>query len=266
MPRIRIVHWRADEAGPLVDLCRSGGYEVDYEDMGFPELARAIRSSAPDALVIDLTRAPSHGRELAITIRRTKYSRYIPIIFVDGEPEKVEAVRRMLPDAIFTSRQRLCSRIKTALARPVLNPIAPPTVMERYQTRTVAQKVGIKANSTVALFDAPRDYLRALGQLPEGVEFAEDPDEIHPVTLWFVSDPDIFQAALPRMRMIAGRTKLWIVWQKGAKSGMTQYLVRELANSVGLVDYKICAMGGSFSAMAFARRKAMALGEPIGDS
>ena len=48
--------------------------------------------------------------------------------------------------------------------------------MERYGSRTVAQKLGIKEGSTVAVIDAPRDYAAALGELPAGVEIVEDPE------------------------------------------------------------------------------------------
>src|SRR5207248_8779136 len=124
----------------------------------------------------------------------------------------------------------------------------------RYQSRTVAEKLGIEADSTVALFDAPRDCAAVLGTLPEGVELADDPDEVHPLTLWFASDPEAYQAALPRMRAIAARTRLWVFWRKGSKNGITQFLIRRLANEFGLVDYKICAARAGRCAMAFAPR------------
>ena len=98
-------------------------------------------------------------------------------------------------------------RIKAACANPVANPIAPPGVMERYGSRTKAQKLGIKQGSTVAVIDPPRDYEAVLGDLPEGVELVENPASVHPVTLWFVRDPEACLAALRRMRAIAAKTK-----------------------------------------------------------
>ena len=210
----------------------------------------------PDALVIDLTRMPSQGRELAFAIRRTKYTRQIPIIFVDGEREKVEAIRRQLPDAVYASRKQLCARIKAACGRQLANPVTPPAVMERYAARSKAQKLGIKEGSTVALFDAPRDYAAVLGEMPSGVELVEDPDAVHPVTLWFVRDPRDYRTGLRRMRAIADRTKPWIVWRKASPGGLTSNLIREAANEAGLVDYKICAVDAQWSGMVFARRKA----------
>jgi hypothetical protein len=256
MPRVRIVHWKGSQAGPLVEACRACGFEVEYDDLKFADLAKMIRARPPDALAIDLTCLPSHGRDAATYLRRTKYARSIPLVFVDGEPEKVEAVRRQLPDATFTTRKRICASIKTACAKGVpVDPVIPPGVMERYGSRTVAQKLGIKEGSTVAVIDAPRDYAAALGALPEGVEIAEDPASVEAVTLWFVRDSREYQAGLRAMQAIAARTKLWVVWRKGVKDGLTDRKVREAAIEAGLVDYKICAVNEQWSAMAFARRK-----------
>ena len=121
MPRVRIVHWKAPEAGPLIEACRACGFEVEYDDVKGGELVKMIREKPPDAFVIDLTCLPSHGREVAIYLRRTKYARHIPLIFVDGEPEKVEAIRWQLPDATFTTR---ASSFARRLNRPARNTIA----------------------------------------------------------------------------------------------------------------------------------------------
>jgi hypothetical protein len=53
------------------------------------------------------------------------------------------------------------------------------------------------------------------------------------------------------MRDLAGRTKLWVLWPK--QKALTQALIREGAVAVGLVDYKICAVNETWSAMALAR-------------
>jgi CheY-like chemotaxis protein len=253
--RVRILHWKPAESAPLIEACRACGFEVEYDDLPFPALVKSIRHNQPDAVVIDLTRLPSQGREAAMAIRRTKYSRGIPIVFVDGEPEKVEAVRKHLPDATFATRKQLCSRIKAACANPVANPIAPPGVMERYGSRTKAQKLGIKEGSTVAVIDPPRDYEAVLGDLPEGVELIENPASAHPVTLWFVRHPEAYLAALRRMRAIAGKTKLWVIRPKGPRSELNEKFLRQAGNEVGLVDYKICAIDGQWTGMIFARRK-----------
>ena len=122
MPRVRLFHWRAEEAQTLIAALRAGGYTVDYPgDKANGNLALAARVP-PLAAVIDLTRLPSHGRYVAAEIRATKSIRHIPIVFVDGDPEKVERVRKDLPDAVYTSRSRLVSALKRV--KPLPDPVA----------------------------------------------------------------------------------------------------------------------------------------------
>jgi CheY-like chemotaxis protein len=261
MPRVRIVHWRIREAQPLLEAARGCGCSIEYDDVDFPALARLIRANPPDALVIDLTCLPSHGREAAVYLRRTKYARHIPLIFVDGEAEKVESIRRLLPDAIYATRRQLCAKIKAACAKKPAEPVLPPSMEERYAGRTLAQKLGIKAGSRVALIDPPRNYAALLGELPEGVELIEedalieDIDQAAAVTLWFADSMRAYAGGLRRASRIAGQTRLWVIWRKGGASELTSNLIRRQGIEAGLVDYKICALGEHWSGMAFALKK-----------
>jgi CheY-like chemotaxis protein len=241
----------------LVDACRSGGLEVDYdaEALSGPAIGRGIRQHPPDAVVIDLSRLPSHGRELAIWLRGGKHTRQIPIVFVNGEAGKVAKVREALPDATFATTARVCTAIATACRKHTRLPVQPVPMMERYKGKTAAEKLGIKAACTAAVIDAPRHYLSVLGELPENAGIVEDPASVQSVTLWFVHDLVALHAGLRRMCAIAARTKLWILWRKGSGNGITQNAVREAALDVGLVDYKICSVDGRWSGILFARKK-----------
>ena len=115
--RVRVVHWKDSEAEPLLQACRDCGFEVEYTAKDLPLIARAIRTTMPDALIIDLTRLPSHGRELALAVRSRKYSRGIPIVFVDGAPEKVEAIRRTA-SALLQSESSLRQQISQSRSSP----------------------------------------------------------------------------------------------------------------------------------------------------
>jgi CheY-like chemotaxis protein len=255
MARVRIVHWKAAESGPLIEACRACGFEIEFEAGDLPAVFRSIRATMPELVAIDLTRAPGQGRDLASAIRQSKITRHIPIVFVDGEAEKVEAIRQKLPDAFYASRRQICGRMRTALRTVIANPVTPPPMMENYGTRSTAQKLGIAAGATVGVFDAPRDYLAALGALSEGVEIVEEPASICKITLWFVADPEAWQAGLRRMKAMADRTKLWVVWRKGSSNGLTQLVIRSGAIEVGLVDYKICRINETWSGMALAPRR-----------
>jgi hypothetical protein len=256
MPRVRLFHWRADETKPLIAALREGGYTVDYPGDKANGSWRSLRENPPLAAIIDLTRLPSHGRHVAAEIRASKSMRNIPIVFVDGDPEKVERIRKDLPDAVYTSRSRLVSALKRV--KPLADPVVAPRMMNRTD-RTTAEKLGIKAGARVALIDPPVDYVRVLGKLPQDVSLEEDPDDTLPLTLWFVRDPDRYSAALAGMRRRATKTRVWIIYPKQqsrqAASGLTQGLVREAALWVGLVDYKVCSLNEVWTGLLFTVKK-----------
>jgi hypothetical protein len=259
MPRVRLFHWKADEAASLIEDLRAAGYEVEYPGERANGQFRSIRESPPHALVIDLTRQTSHGRYVAKAIRSQKSIRSIPIVFVDGDPEKVAKIREELPDALYCSRARLPATLKRA--KPIANPATPPPMMWQYGTRTAAQKLGIREGTRVAVIDPPPGYAKTVGVMPANASLEEDPEEALPVTLWFIHHPDRYLANLPRMRALAAaKSRLWVVWpkagtQKAAKTGITQYLVRQAALEFGLVDYKICSLNETWSGMLFTLKK-----------
>jgi hypothetical protein len=255
MARVRVFHWKAGEAGALLDTLRSAGYQTEYEERIDYKIMPALKRSPPDAVVIDLSRLPSHGRECATALRGSKATRVIPIVFVDGEPEKVEAIRRKLPDAVYTSRGRLVTALKRAIAKAPVEPVVPAQMMDRYAGKTACAKLGIGAGMRVAVVDPPANYVAVIGEVPDDVRFEEG--GAGPITLWFVHDLEGWRSALARIRGGAGRSKLWILWRKqvaGGRSGVTQRMIREEAGAVGLVDYKICSVNAVWSGMLFARR------------
>jgi len=263
--RVRLVHWNAKEAEPLVQSLTVAGHSVELTSSVGSGIMKYLRAAPPDAVVIDLTRQPSHGREIGVAIRNGKTLKHLPILYVDGVPERVEAIRRVLPDATFTTRSRLAAALKRA--QPLENPVRPAPMMERFGNRTTAQKLGIVPARgiapRVAIIDPPADYERVIGPLPEGAELEENPREILPITLWFIHDPASFHARLPRMRALAAHTRLWILWRKKTpkkkpKNEVDELdggLIRRAAIDVSLVDYKICSLDATWSGMVFAVKK-----------
>jgi CheY-like chemotaxis protein len=255
--RVLVVHWKAAEAQPLIDAIRSAGFMVDYEtEANGPALSRAIRANPPDAVAIDLSRLPSHGREIGIWMRGLKATRHIPLVFANGAAEKLERLRRDLPDACYTTTAGIGKALKSACRKAPKDPIVPPPLMERYREKSAAQKLGITPASSAAIVDAPRNYAAIVGTLPEGAELVENPPSLHPVTLWFITDYEILLQSLPKMRAMAAQTRLWAIWRKGPEGRVSQNAIREAGIAAGLVDYKICSLDGQWSGICFARKKA----------
>jgi CheY-like chemotaxis protein len=261
MGRVRLFHWKPEEASDIADILRGAGYAVDYDATFSPAIFRQVRDDPPEAVVIDLSRLPAHGREIATAIRGNKRTRQLPILFLDGAAEKVAIVQQKLPDAAYCVRTRLLAALRKCIKDRPENPVVPQQMMERFAGRTTAQKLGITSGSKVAVIDAPRDYARVIGPLPEDVEFVEETPESHAdraVAIWFVEEPEPYLAALPRMRRVAASCKLWVAWPKKAArkdSLLSETLIREMAIESGLVDYKICSINETWSGLCFAVKK-----------
>ncbi|MBV8550879.1 MAG: hypothetical protein JOY54_06230 [Acidobacteriaceae bacterium] len=251
--RVRLLHWKAAEAAVTRDVLLRAGFRVEYDETFQSALMRKWREDPPAAFVIDLSRLPSQGREIAIALRQSPKTRQVPIVFCNGAPEKVKLIREVLPDATYCAGEELVKTVKHV--RPVQSPVRPLDMMDRYGSRTTAQKLGITEGSTVAVIDPPGNVSTMLGVLPRRVEFVE---QCGAVTLCFVNSPDGLRADLSRVRSLAARTKLWILWRKKSApghEGVTEQLVRETGIGLGLVDYKICSIDKTWSAMLFARKK-----------
>ena len=128
MARIRLIHWNGPEGRERRLRLAALGHEAEFDDLDGPALGRALRASPPDAFVIDLSRLPSHGREVAMALRSHKDTRHMPIVFVDGDPAKVAKLKALLPDATYTTWGRLKTALPRAIARPATSPVVPPVV------------------------------------------------------------------------------------------------------------------------------------------
>lgn len=258
MARVQLLHWKAEEARAYLDLLKAAGHTVNYEPEFGTGLLRRWRESPPDAFVIDLSRLPSHGREIAGVLRQSRATRHVPLVFCDGAQEKVARVRSELPDAIYCTRKTLRSSLRRALSARPESPVVPIEMVQRYAGRSAAQKLGIKEGSRVALIDAPRDRTKILGDLPKSVDFIENSAENANVILCFVENADSLQHWLSRLRGCAAGTKLWVLWRKGgsaSRGDVTEQLVRESGIELGLVDYKICSVNEVWSALLFAQKR-----------
>src|SRR5205807_6998986 len=104
-------------------------------------------------------------------------------------------LRKLLPDAVYTTRAKAGAAVKKA--KPVADPVVLPTGILSH--RPLPQKLGIRENTRVALFDPPPGYAKILGALPPGASLEEEPAEALAITLWFVRDPGMYLSGLPRM-------------------------------------------------------------------
>ncbi len=258
MPDIRLIHWNADEAKERAKLLKSAGYKVDILSIASLGTLKALKAEPPAAFVIDLSRLPSHGRAVALALRQSKATRSIPIIFVDGELEKVERIRKLLPDASYTSWKGIRSSVKQAISQPPTKPVVPESVLAGYSGTPLPGKLAIKENSVVVLVEAPEDFEHTLGDLPLGAKLNRNGKGKRDITLWFVRSTKELDRGMERIVKDVCEGKLWIIWPKkasGIQSGVSEPLVQKSGLAAGLVDFKICAVDQTWSGLLFTKRK-----------
>ncbi len=257
MARVHLVHWDPEDARDRLDALASLGHQPVYLPgvTGTP-LMRALRASATDAFLIDLSRRPSHGREVAMALRQSPATRRTPIVFAGGEPDAVAKLRLLLPDATFTPWSRIKTAIPRALRRPTATPVVPPDAV--YAGRTLAQKLGLAPREQVAAIGAPDGFAALLGPLPTGTALTAKATPAVNRFIWFVRTQREVEMALGQLVRLVTTQVVWLAWPKKA-SGVTANVdgnvVRDAGLAAGFVDYKVCSIDATWSGLAFKKVK-----------
>jgi hypothetical protein len=240
-----VVHREPAEAALLAGRLRDRGIDAHpYLSLGSRGF-REIRANPPDAILIDLTRAPSYGKAIGALLRENKTLRTIPLILLEGDPVKTKATARVLPGAAVTDLARLPEVL--AECRPCADP-APP----RPSRRSIAAKLGI--DGTVTLLNPPEGW-----SLPLSGKTSVVPVEQGAVVLFWARNEAALARELPGLAGIPGKgRRLWLLWPKRTSkvvTNLTMPRVREIAIQNGLVDYKVCAVDEVWSGMAVGQRR-----------
>lgn len=258
MVRVYLLHWNEAEAGERAERLRALGYAVDTASAGSPTLVREIGADPPAACGIDLSRLPSHGREIAMLLRTRATTRRVPLVFVDGKPDKVARIRELLPDAVYTTWDGLGPALQEAIASPPADPVTPKSSFDAYAGTPLIVKLGIKPDSVVRLVDAPAGFEDVLGELPSGAAVRRGSEQAGDLSIWFVRSRAGLESDMPAMVELAAESPLWIAWPKkasGRATDLTQQIVREAGLAAGLVDYKVCSIDRTWSGLLFRRRR-----------
>jgi hypothetical protein len=222
------------------------------------EFLKAWREAPPAAVVIDLSRLPSRGREIAIAIRHSKTTRLIPLVFVEGDPQKVRRIQELLPDAVYSDWDSVAGPLKEAIAHPLPAPKAPKSLFDAYAGQTLPKKLGIRPGMAVLLVRAPQNFTQLLGELPEHASMNEGEELPGELILWFMRSSQELERDIKAISQRRDFRFVWIAWPKkasGIQTDLNQQLVRETGLRSGLVDFKICSIDQTWSGLCFTRRK-----------
>lgn len=247
MLRVLVIHRDTEEAIERASRLRALGFDAaPYMSLGAKGF-RGIRQDLPHAILIDLTRLPSYGKAMGVLLRQQKSLGVIPLVFVEGDPEKSAQVRAVLPDAAFTVWAKVAAAIPKAI-RQAPREASPP----RDPGRPLLAKLGIDEASRVAMVHAPEGFV-----LP-GVRAQKQAGECDVVLVFFRSSAALGRELPELAGMLRKGRRVWVLWPKqasGADSDLSMTRIREMVKAVGLVDYKVCAVDGMWSGMVLGRRR-----------
>jgi CheY-like chemotaxis protein len=256
--RLRLITWNDDRASKLRGELEAAGFAVDAGPFEASTL-KTLADDRPDAVVIDLGRLPSQGRDVGVAVRTRAGTRNLPLVFLDGSAEKVDRTRQQLPDATYTVSGKLSKVVRNAIAHPPTRPVVPASNLAGYSGTPLPKKLGIKGGSKVALIGPPAEFETTLGELPEAATILDEASPEADVTLWFLDSTATLEDGIEEMAAVAGGGRLWICWPKkasGITTDVTQDKVRSTGLAAGIVDFKICAIDATWSGLCFTKRKA----------
>lgn len=261
---VRLICWNsADAAARAAELRRAGYLVVADPPQASGGMIRAFRELAPDAVVIDLDRLPSQGRELGLGLRASKSTCHLPLIFAGGAAAKVDAVRAALPDVLYAAWGNAVSQaIERAMRQPAPARLASREVTQDTRPGALERKLDIKPQTHYVIVPASRSEAPWLDELLTSVPSAAvrqtRVDAATTLALYPVRTRRELMHALEQARAaLPPRASLWIVHPKQTSAlaaDFNQEDVRRAGLELGFVDYKVCAVDKDWSALKFAHR------------
>ena len=170
MAKVKLIHWKIEEVEDRESILGSAGYDVDSFLESGAQVFKSLAEDQPAAIIIDLSRFPSQGRDFAIQVRARKGTRYIPLIFVGGKKEQLEKIKALLPDAWYTTWDQIIKTVPDAIATPLVKPIFLDSAFAGYSGKALVEKLGIKHGMTVGILRKPDGFEKNLHPLPAGVK------------------------------------------------------------------------------------------------
>jgi hypothetical protein len=258
---VRLICWKEADAARHAAELRRAGDRVIADPLANPGGAvRYFRELNPDAVVIDLDRLPSHGRELGMSLRASKSTCHLPLIFAGGIAEKIDPIRSAIPGVIFTAWSDVATAVERAMAQPAAPRLHARELPKSTGAGALERKLDIKSQTiftVMALHGDASWFSELLTSIPDGAVVQRRIDRSTTLALFVVdARRDLVRAfGLAKASLPAGAS-FWIVHPKQTSplaADFNQDIVRETGISHGFVDYKVCAIDKDWSALKFAR-------------
>jgi hypothetical protein len=128
-----------------------------------------------------------------------------------------------------------------------------------YSTRSLSDKLGIKAGARIAFVGAPKGYDATLGELPPVTQAKTLRGPLDLIQVFVTSRAELARRFPTLKKALAIDGALWVSWPKkasGVATDVVEDVVREIGLAQGLVDVKVCAVDETWSGLKFVYRLA----------
>src|SRR6266446_4845073 len=131
--------------------------------------------------------------------------------------------------------------------------------MAGYSGTPLPQKLGIKPGLMVVTINAPANYRRLLGQIPDSVTFSNRVTANSMFVHLFTTKRSELERRLSILRdKISDNGAVWVSWPKKSSeisTDVTEDVIREIALPLGFVDIKVCAVDDIWSGLKLMIRR-----------
>ena len=130
--------------------------------------------------------------------------------------------------------------------------------MAGYSGTPLPKKLGVKPNQRIALVNAPNDFAKVLGRLPENAVIVKRLNGALDLILLFVDREQTLAKQFPILASkLQSNGMIWVAWPKksaGVATDLVFEKVQRIGLDCGLVDVKICAVDDVWSGLKFVIR------------
>jgi len=128
-----------------------------------------------------------------------------------------------------------------------------------YSGKPLLDKLGIKTGQLIYFKDAPEEYLKELGKLPEGMFTAKKLNRpVDFMHCFYTKRKDLEEDTLLFQQYLIHTGTLWVSWPKKTskvKTEVDENVLREILLPLNLVDIKVAAVTDVWSGLKFVWRK-----------
>jgi len=125
-------------------------------------------------------------------------------------------------------------------------------LMAGYSGTPLVKKIGIKPNHRLLLVNAPKDFSKTLGELPENVRTVAKGKTFDVAIVFVTSAADLEKHLAATDTVMEQNGMVWIGWPKkssGVATDLVEDKIRAMALASGLVDVKVCAIDDTWSGL-----------------